>query len=358
MTRRTAVWIVDDDPVHAETCAAMLADDHDVEIFGGGPAMLAAIETGSRPDLILLDWQMPDMTGLEACRRVRVTVGPVEVPIAFVTASANQENLLAGLAAGANDYVRKPLVAAELTARVNALVRSAAIHARLVRAERELRVEAEMRERFIAILAHDLRQPLAALHLGLGYLQKAGDPTRVAPLITATDRMKRMVDELLDLARARSDTGMPVHRAPCDLARIAAEVVDAVRAVHPEHPIELRITGETGGCWDADRLAQVCSNLIENAVAHGASRRLIVASVVGDSRAVTLTVTNESEPIARDVLAGLFKPFRGAGGASSGLGLGLYIVDQIVRAHGGTVTATSDTTATCFVVKLPRGAQG
>lgn len=360
LTRRTIVWLVDDDAVHAETCAALLADDHDVDVFADGAALLEALATSPRPDLILLDWHMPGMTGLEVCRRVRAEVGPLELPIAFVTASASQDNLQEGLAAGANDYVRKPVVAAELTARVNALVRSAVIHARLARAERELRTEAEMRERFIAILAHDLRQPLSAVHLGLSYLQRhAPDPSRVAPVLVAAERMRRMISQLLDMARARRQSGMPVQAAPCDMGRIAAQVVEEVRSLHPDRTIDLRIRGEASGSWDPDRLAQVCSNLLDNAIGHGRPGRPVVAAVVGEAGAVTFSVSNESEPIAPDSLLTLFQPFRGGqSGVSRGLGLGLYIVDQIARAHGGTVTATSDPTVTRFVVKLPRTPQG
>jgi two-component system sensor histidine kinase/response regulator len=360
LSRRTVVWLVDDDAVHAETCAALLADDHDVDVFADGAALLKALATSPRPDLLLLDWHMPGMSGLEVCRRVRAQVGPLELPIAFVTASASQENLLEGLSAGANDYVRKPVVAAELTARVNVLVRSAVIHARLASAEQELRLEADMRERFIAILAHDLRQPLGAIHLGLSFLQRyAPDPSRVAPLIGAADRMQRMIAQLLDMARARRRSGMPIQAAPCDLARIAAQVVDEVRSLHPDRTIELRITGDATGSWDPDRLAQVCGNLLDNAISHGRPGRPVVASLVGDAGGVSFSVSNESEPMAPESLRTLFQPFRGGqSGVSRGLGLGLYIVDQIARAHGGTVTATSDETETRFVVTLPRRRHG
>ncbi len=354
--RRAAVWIADDDLVHGETCAAVLGDENDVTVFGGGPPLLQALAAGAPPDVVLLDWHMPDMTGPEVCRAIRLRADAAELPIVFLTGSASQENLLEGLEAGANEYLRKPYAAAELTARVRALVRAARLHASLARAEQELRNEAVVRERLVAILAHDLRQPLSAISLGLQVVDRRGaDTVTIQRLLGAANRMTRMVEQLLDVSRSRTAAGIPVQPEPMDLATVATRVVDELRLAHPLRSIALRTAGDCGGVWDADRMAQVCSNLVGNALLHGASDAPVEVDVDGTGPGVTLTVDNAGTPIPAEALGTLFDELtRARPEARGGLGLGLYITDQIVRAHGGSVSASSDATRTRFVARLPR----
>jgi signal transduction histidine kinase len=134
--------------------------------------------------------------------------------------------------------------------------------------------------------------------------------------------------------------------------------VAEVRAAHAERTIELDVQGDCVGAWDADRLAQLCSNLLSNAIEHGdavAPVRLRLDGRASDS--VELLVSNTGKPIPPEALPELFLAFRrapGHGRGRGGVGLGLYIVDQIVRGHGGSMEAQSDETATRFTVRLPR----
>ena len=166
-----------------------------------------------------------------------------------------------------------------------------------------------------------------------------------------------MVAELLDFTRSRPETGMPIERRLMDLEPLARSVIEEMRVGHPSRSFRLNVQGPCIGCWDRDRLAQVCSNLIGNAVEHSSSPSSpIEVGVAKRAEHVELSVSNEGTPIPSSLRPELFEPFRrgpDAPKASGGLGLGLYIVQQIVRAHGGTVSAESDVRATVFRVSLP-----
>jgi two-component system sensor histidine kinase/response regulator len=172
----------------------------------------------------------------------------------------------------------------------------------------------------------------------------------------AVARMKRMIDELLDFTRSRPETGMPIQRQLTDLVEVARGVVNEMRPGWHSHELNLQTTGPCTGFWDPDRLAQVCSNLIGNALEHSAVSSPIDVRITSSASCAQLTVCNEGAVIPPEVLATLFEPYRRGrtvNPASQGVGLGLHIVEQIVRAHGGTVSAKSSDTRTQFRVELP-----
>lgn len=354
------VWVIDDSRLHADACRRALADVFEVEIFEGGAAMLEALALGDPPALLVLDWHMPDMSGAEVCRFVRENFDSARLPILILTATQTNESLLEALAAGANDFVRKPFLSSELNARAAALVRSAALYAKLRAAERQLRVEVDFRERFMGMLAHDLRQPLNAIFMANSALSSrlAGSSLAATAQVQsrAAERMKRMIDELLDVTRVRPETGMPIQRALIDLADTMRDSLAEVRAAHGERRLEFEQVGSCIGNWDPERLAQVCSNLLGNAIAHGDPAGPVTVQLDGSAGdCVELRVSNLAKPIPSETLAQLFLPFRRArGDRPGGVGLGLYIVQQIVNGHGGSIEAQSDEGETRFVVRLPR----
>lgn len=207
-------------------------------------------------------------------------------------------------------------------------------------AAREL---AQSRERLIAVLSHDLRTPLNAVLIGAEQLASTAALTRdeqqVAMGITGSARRAtRMVGDLLDFTRARLGGGIPVRPGPADLSLIAAKVVSEVRAGNPSAVIEMTIDGDCRGRWDADRAAQVVSNILGNAVHHGSSDSIAVR-LHGRAADVILEVENAAPPLVPEDLLEVFSPFRRSSGASGtgNLGLGLYIVQQIMHAHRGSV---------------------
>lgn len=358
---RALIWIVDDSAMQRDMTGRSLAR-HEVVLFELVAPMLELLGAGQRPDLVVLDWHMPEISGLDACRYVRGLADRAELPIIVLTATGHHEDVLAALAAGANDFLHKPCNETELNARVSGLVRTKRLHRRVAIAEAALRDEASFRERFLAILAHDLRQPLSVFALGSETLAAPDTPQHLRDRVKAnfdrtTARMQRMIGELLDFSRTRPQGGgMPLARQPMDLVAVVRDVIEEVRLAHPSRKVVARMMSECKGTWDADRLAQVVSNLVENAVAHSAVDSVVQIAVTATDSHVELCVENDGAPIAAETLATLFDPFRRGRTAAvrdRGLGLGLYIVDQIVKAHGGTVTVRSDVGSTAFVVNLP-----
>jgi signal transduction histidine kinase len=356
---RTRVWIVDDSPVQAAVARQALAERCDVSVYASGTAAIEQLSLGEpSPDVLVLDWNMPEMSGEEVCLFVRGTFDAARLPILVLTATATSNGVLEALAAGANDFVRKPFTDTELNARVATLARSKFLHTQLVAAEQIMRVEAEFRERFIGMLAHDLRQPLNTLSMASQL--RHSDPTTAAKLADlqqrAVQRMKRMIGELLDFTRNRPETGMPLEREQMDFAELAVTIVGEVRVAHPEINLELSIDGPCVGSWDADRLAQICSNLIDNAIEHTTENATVSVALAGDEAGILLKVTNRGSPIPASVRAILFEPFRRGVGkkAPGGVGLGLHIVSQIVSSHDGKVWVTSDDLGTHFMVSLPK----
>jgi signal transduction histidine kinase len=359
---RQWVWVVDDSPLQREVVRAALDSTFEVTVFTSGAAVLERLSAGDAPDVLVLDWYMPDVSGAEVCRFVRATFNSAQLPIAILTATGTSNDLVEALDSGANDFVEMPVSRLELNARVAGLLRLRKLHARLSEAERKLRVEAVFRERFIAMLAHDLRQPLSTVAMGCQVLTGLGLPDAAAKIVDkqlrAARRMQRMVTDLLDSTRHRPESGMPIEKSLIDLADVARKSLDEMRSAYPGRELELSVEGSCEGQWDGDRLAQVLSNLVGNALAHGSDHRVDVRLTSKDD-AVELRVSNRGQPISDEVLETLAQPFqrsRGARRPSEGLGLGLHIVHHIVHAHGGTLAAESDGGETHVVVALPREA--
>jgi two-component system sensor histidine kinase/response regulator len=355
---KARIWIIDDSALQAAACRADLEDAYDVSVYEAGALMLEALALLEPPDLLVVDWHMPDMSGAEVCCFVRERFNAAELPILILTANSTNESLLEALAAGANDFVRKPFLASELNARVAALLRSAALHAKLVTAEQQLRIEADFRERFMGMLAHDLRQPLNAIFMATSLLtnQLRGSQSSsvVAIQARAAERMKRMIAELLDFTRIRPETGMPIQRHPTDLVSVVGSIIEEFRAAHPARDFHFESPASCRGKWDPDRLAQVCSNLIGNAIEHSDPDSPVgVLLRCHDDSTAELVITNFGRPLSEAKLSQLFLPFRRGSTRPDGVGLGLYIVHEIVAAHGGTVTAKSEDGLTQFSVRLP-----
>ncbi len=235
----------------------------------------------------------------------------------------------------------------------------------LKRAEEQLRRGAEFRERFLGIVGHDLRGPLNSIHLSARALADSSalserDRKMAQRIIFSAERMVRMIVELLDFARSRLGGGMPVDPRPGHLDALCRQVVEELEASHPGGRLALQVLGSSEGRWDTGRLAQVFSNLVGNALQYSPEGSPIRVTLDGRApEVVEVAVHNHGPPISPELLTELFNPFRRGAQADSsslgGLGLGLYIVQQIVVAHGGTVHADSrEGQGTTFTVRLPR----
>jgi signal transduction histidine kinase len=221
-----------------------------------------------------------------------------------------------------------------------------------------------VRDRFIAILGHDLRDPLNAIlftaNAQLSQLDELDSRRRsaAARTKTAAERMDRMIRDLLDFARCRLGGGFTVVPTRFDARTLIVHAVHDVSHAHPGRDVQCSAEAAAGDFdvnWDSDRIAQVVANLLGNALSHGRDPVIIQMADQGDE--ISIEVSNRGE-IPRDLLPRLFDPFVEAPNSGRhGLGLGLYIVQQIARAHGGKVSAESSNGTTTMKVALPRRAQ-
>jgi signal transduction histidine kinase len=288
---------------------------------------------------------------------MRGTARTRDVPIIFLTAGTPERGrIFRGYEAGAVDFLFKPLDAHLLQSKVGVFIqlfRQRQLLARQVEEHRHLVRTAEL---LVGVLGHDLRTPLGAILTAGETLRLAygGDPraAQLANVIrSASLRMRRLIDQLLDFASARLGT-LPVRPQPADLGELCEVAMAELRNQGAQFVASMQ--GDTGGTWDPDRVAQLLSNLLGNAAQHGEPGAVVALRVDGEApEAVAIEIENEGM-LPEAVRVNLFAPFAHAPGQSGGTGLGLYIVDQIARAHGGHVSAECANGRTTFTVRLPR----
>ncbi|MFL5346416.1 MAG: GAF domain-containing protein [Hyalangium sp.] len=227
----------------------------------------------------------------------------------------------------------------------------------------ELRHRTEFEQQLIGIVSHDLRNPLGAIAMAAGLLEASpglGERQLKAAhrIVSSCERATRLIRDFLDFTQARLGNGIPLQRRPMNLHDVTRHVVDEVLQVHPERQVQVETSGEGHGEWDPDRIAQVLTNLVGNALAYsppGTPVRVRTDSAPGFA---LLEVHNQGTPIPAEMLPRLFEPLtRGEpthGTRSRSIGLGLYIVREIIRGHGGSVHVASTESGTTFTVRLPR----
>jgi two-component system sensor histidine kinase/response regulator len=309
--------------------------------------------------LILMDVHMPDLDGYQTVALIRQRERSRDIPVIFLTAVYDQpEHTYRGYALGAVDYLAKPFDPQVLRGKVRALV---LLYTRGERAERERAQQAErMKDLFLGTVGHDLRNPLNAIVLGAQLTMRDADcgvpahAVRATKIERAARRMEQMIEDILDLTRGQFAGGIPVSPVPTNLGEVCRAVVDECRLAQPEREVRLDTSGDLRGQWDPHRLGRVVSNLVGNAIEHGRDEVVRVSATDQGAR-VVLEVHNGGAPIDPGVLPTLFEPFQRGDGYRKGLGLGLYIVREIVKAHGGAVDATSrPDVGTTFTVTLPK----
>jgi PAS domain S-box-containing protein len=234
--------------------------------------------------------------------------------------------------------------------------------------EARRRLEAESQthfaEMFIGILGHDLRNPLNAISIGAALIKRKGiaDDRVIERILQSSERMSNMVGQLLDLTRTRLAGGILIERRPAGLRTLVAGAIDELQLVYRDRDIRLEAGEEIDGLWDTDRLAQVVSNLVGNALEHGDPDQPVAVQLSAADDIVRFSVHSFGPPIPPEVLPVIFDPYRRTtvrSKRSKGLGLGLFITQQIVLAHGGRLDCRSTREdGTSLTVLLPRGADG
>jgi signal transduction histidine kinase len=313
--------------------------------------------------LALLDVQMPDMDGFELAELMRGSARTRHVPIIFITAGVrDQHRLFKGYETGAVDFLYKPI-------EPQILRNKAAVFFQLDRQRRQLDHELQERtetlrlnEMFTALLAHDLRNPLNAILTSAQLAERLSVepiPKEAASRILSSGRrMSRLIEDMLDLARARVGGGIAIKYEEGDLGALITPVVREHQAASPGRQIELVRSGQLKGQWDTERIAQMASNLVGNAIKHGDPQGPVLLQLDGTHPdTVVFSVLNDGV-IAPERQSSLFDPFKNGQhrvGRNEGLGLGLYIVQQIVAAHAGQIEVHAEADRrTVFRVRLPR----
>lgn len=222
----------------------------------------------------------------------------------------------------------------------------------------EQRLAAETRERVLGVVGHDLRGPLSTIRLAVSLVARelpAGRQKPIQIVERSVDRMEAIISEVLDYTRVRLGGGFELEPEIMDLGVLATEIVDEVAFSRggPQPVLETR--DDCHGTWDRTRLGQVLANLLHNARLYGAPGRPVTVSVSGCPDRVVVEVHNEGAPIPAELLPIIFQPFRRGTKTGKGLGLGLYITQQIVFSHRGTISVRSNQeSGTTFRVELPR----
>lgn len=221
----------------------------------------------------------------------------------------------------------------------------------------------QARNLLLGMLGHDMRSPLNTILMTAQYLAALNAGADVsdaaARLIRGGASMKALLEDLVDFNRTTLGLGIRINLAEIDLATLLKDESEQLRGAHPGRRIELEIIGDTRGYWDGVRLQQLLRNLVGNAINYGAADTPIQVVLTRDDTDVTIEVKNRGPAIEKEILKQIFDPLRRGVGqghrdySGAGLGLGLYIVREVARAHGGEVTVRSDKGETVFTVRLP-----
>ena len=352
------VLIAEDDESAARVLRQILqSQGYRVSIAEDGAAALRMLEEDP-PDLLLLDWMLPGVSGLEVCHRARQRWDQLRLPILMVTARTDPESVYAAFDAGASDYVMKPFRGAELRARVAAHLRTR----RLIEERRRMEDHLSERDRLSTLgllasgVAHDLNNPLAVIsaHAQL-LLRRAPDESSAGQLreiLDAVERCRRIAGDLLHFARRH-----PVERQPLDVGEVlratmamrdkdhAAERIESSLDLPPSLPPVVA---------DPHQLQQVFLNIVLNAE-QALRERGSVLHVSADVEDGSLRVRffNDGPPIPAELVPRIFEPFFTTKPEDEGTGLGLAICRRIVQEHGGELDASSDAAGTTFTIRLP-----
>lgn len=215
-----------------------------------------------------------------------------------------------------------------------------------------------LREQFIAVLGHDLRNPLGAIKTGSALLERSKLSERDTKLVTmiksSSARMEELIMNVMDFARVRLGGGMLLSLSSVIIEPIITHIVDEIKSIFPERNVSTVFNIKQAIVCDPDRISQLLSNLVANALTHGAVDEPVIISAGLDNKAFILSVSNGGNPIPEESLETLFEPFTRETNSPSqqGLGLGLYIASEIARAHNGTLTVTSNIKETRFKFEM------
>lgn len=356
--------LVVDDVEQNLTAIEALLDRPGVKVLKAGSGVAALeILLVQEVALILLDVQMPNMNGFELAELVRGNPQTKAIPLIFMTAAINEpQRSFRGYQAGAVDFLYKPVEPDILRSKVNVFVELFGQKKQLSAQLEELRQALRVNEMFTAVLGHDLRNPLAAVLNGAELLLLMSSDTKVGAVASrirsSANRMEKMVSQLLDVARIRAG-GVALDLCRGNYQQLCQRIADELRHAGHANQVQIDCTGSADGLFDPHRIGQVLSNLLGNALQHGAADGKVTVRIDGtDPARLTLRIHNLGA-MPTGMVEHAFSPFRPGREAHSqpGLGLGLYIARYFVDAHGGSIALRSGVDeGTTFTIVVPREA--
>ena len=361
--RPRIVW-ADDNRDMREYVQRLLAGRYDVEAVVDGEEALAAVRR-ARPDLVLSDVMMPRLGGQELTRVLRADPALREVPVVLLSARAGEEARIEALDEGADDYIVKPFSARELVARIESRLQIARLRNEALNATREreaaMRASDRRKDEFIAMLSHELRNPLAPLRNGVEILRiehaQGADPKATIDMMDRQlGHVVRLVDDLLEMSRINQGT-LELRRERVTLASVVSAAVETSQPIIREAGHRLEVAAPEVPVWldgDPVRLGQVVSNLLNNAARYTERGGRIWLNATVDRKRVLLSVRDTGIGFDHDAVDGLFQLFH-RGSRSEGLGIGLTIARRLAEMHGGTIRASSEGPGrgACFTLDLP-----
>jgi signal transduction histidine kinase len=351
---RDRVLVADDNRDMREYLRQLLRE-WDVTTVSDGLAALEHAQS-SPPQLIVTDVMMPGLDGFALLRELRADIRTKAVPVLMLSARAGEEALVSGLDAGADDYVTKPFGAQELVARVRSLVN-------LSRARRDAEAANQTKDQFLAMLGHELRNPLAPILTALQLMNLRGEESSLkerAVIDRQVRHLVRLIDDLLDVSRIARGK-IELRHQTIDVADLVACAVEGASPLLEErhHRLSLDVPHGLLVSGDVTRLTQVVVNILSNAAKYTESSGDIALSVRHDACHVRITVKDSGVGISPDMLPRVFELFaqerQTLDRSHGGLGLGLTIAKRLVELHNGTIEARSEGLGrgSEFIIRLP-----
>jgi CheY-like chemotaxis protein len=377
------ILLVDDEPRNLDVLEAILENPGYRLLRAGDAEQALRLLMAHDVAAIVLDIRMPEMSGIDLARLIKSTQRFRGTPIVFLTAQmVDDDRVLAGYDAGAVDFLTKPFdprvlrhkIAvfaelhrktrdlAELNEKLEERVRERTRE--LERSEVALRAAARQKDEFLAVLAHELRNPLVPLRTGLDFLLRRESPAPISRTLGAMNRqlhhMVRLIDDLLDVSRITRGA-LELKREPAELAGLVAATVEAIRPTFERRRQELVLEsdGRFEASVDATRIAQIVTNLLTNASKFTPERGRTTVKLTREGEALSIRVTDTGAGIAANQLDGVFGMFtrisRPGAASSSGLGIGLALARRLAEMHGGTLTAASagENRGSTFTLTIP-----
>ncbi|MCJ7812964.1 response regulator [bacterium] len=350
------ILIAEDDLISRRLLQAMLMKrGYDVVVTCDGDEAWNVLQKENHPQLAILDWMMPGLSGLDVCKKVRTRQDGSFIYVILLTAKGRREDITAGFEAGVDDYVTKPFDPKELQARVQVGVRMIKLQNTLAEHVEKLKELDQWKSDFISVVSHELRTPIAIMRGGVslcldGIAGTINDQQKelLIDTLESIDRLGRLVTDLLDVSKIEAGK-VKLRRGSIDMCTIVKKILNGFEPQMKEKDIQF-ITelpeGELKIFADGDKVTQIFNNLISNAIRFAGKGEKIVIKVEDGDEFIQCRVTDTGVGISEQNLSKLFSKFeqfgRPEGSDYKGTGLGLTIAKGLVEKHGGTIWAESE----------------